>query len=464
MSAYFLMGFILLISRKNAKLNHPFIQSHAKTATFLHIGMFVLYALFIWHKWFASISVPFLGMHLNHLLLIAGLSVLMMINFYGAWQASQEQIFGIKDVTNLTKTSNIVAMRNSNFSEKGAFVSVLSLIPFLGFTVKGQYASHKSVFLENNLKVNLFATTLICILFISHPNLAQIFLLVYFIFIAFFGLLMIMSKQILDFSLKKIPTVQDMYVYIRTTLIYISNYFGKKDFISFSEVLENTKQTIVTESLGRKNIVSSLREPSLPVQIAYIPYINLIGMIDRNSQNRFHIINGLCITILSILLWLTGHYQFQIFVFFLVFFGWGYLKHKEYVFPFLYDIYAVFARIFGKLFGRTKDAVKLAGQVEEVRFQVHTPQNATPTDSTPSTPAPTPTIAPVPTARSQDGQPISKIQIPPIDTAPQNPQNVFSQIGRPTETPPTPQNTTNPPETLPPQPPQNTPPTIPPQN
>jgi len=447
LSAYFLMGFILLISRRNPKLNHPFIQAHARTATFLHILMFALYALFIWYKWFASI--PILGFSLNHILLIAGLSVLLSINFYGAWLASQAQSFGIKDVANITKTNTMVAMKQSNFSEKGAFVSVLALVPLIGFTVKGQYASHKSVFLENNLKINLFATTLICLLFITHPNLAQIFLLAYFIFIAFFGLLMVTQKQILDFSLKKIPTMQDIYVFIRGTLIYIGNYFRKKAFLPFSQVLTETTQAIVTESAERKNITSALRDPSLPIQIAYIPYINLAGVFDMNSQNRFHVINGICITTLSALFWVMGYYQFQIFILFLVFFGWWYLKHKEYVFPFLYDIYAFFARIFGKLFGRTKDAVKMSKEVEEVRFQVQNPIS-------PQTPTPVSSVAAVPTARMPSEGAIPKVEIPPMDGVPQKPENVFSQIGRPVS----PQKEEN----IPPQSQQNTPPTIPPQN
>jgi len=444
--AYFLMGFVLLVARKNENFKHPFIQSHAKTATVLHIGMFILYALFIWHKLFASVSVPFLGLYLNHLLLIAGLSSLLAINFYGAFQASKEQVFGIKDVANITRTSTMVAMKESNFSEKWAFVSILALVPFLGFTVKGQYASHKSVFLENNLKINLLATTIICILYITHPNLAQICLLGYFIFIAFFGLLMVTQKQILDFSLRKIPTMQDIYVFSRGSLSYVGNYFRKKEFLPFKQVLENTKQTVATESVGRKNIVSTLRDPSLPVQIAYIPYINLIGLLDMPSQNRFHVINGLCITILSALLWLTGYYQFQVFVLFLVLFGWGYLKHKEYVFPFLYDIYAVFARLVSTLFGHTKDAVKMAGEVEEVRFQVQTP---------PVQPQ-TPPVASVPTARSQDGQPMPAINIPPMSVWENTPKpaNVFSQIGRPVP----PQKGNNTPPQPPPTPPQNIPP------
>jgi len=410
----------------------------------------------MWYKLFAGFMV--FGFSLNHILLMIGLFTLLGINFYGAWLAFNQQSFGVSDIKHITKTNNMVAVKNSNFSEKWAFVSVLSLIPFIGFTVKGQYASHKSIFLENNLKINLFCTFLICFLFMTHPNLAQLILLAYFIFIAFFGLLMIVQKQILDFSLAKIPTMQTIYIYFLAVLSYVGNYFTKKDFIPYTQVIENTKHTFVTKQTQRKSFVVSLRDPSLPVQISYIPYINLVGLIDYNSQNRFHIINGICITILSSLLWITGYNQLQVFVLFLVFFGWGYLKHKEYVFPFLYDVYTIFTKIWGKIFSKTKEVAENGQQVQEVRFQVYSNTNAPPAgiDHTPPTPSP---VAAIPTARTQTGTPIPKMEIPAMDIT-QNPtpntnippKNVFDQIGRPQ---PTPSNPTTPPPT------QNT--NIPPQ-
>ncbi|MGE4444449.1 MAG: hypothetical protein AB7E37_05670 [Candidatus Altimarinota bacterium] len=368
-SAYFGLSALLLLPSKKENLNHPFVKKHAKTALFIHFMMLINYIIFISYKFLGSIS--FMGFYLNHVL--ASIIFLGLFGWilYGAYKASIGDDFGIKEIGTMTKTDTIVQIKNSNLNEQGILTIILSLIPFLGFVLKGRFYNYKSPIIENNIKINLIATVIISFTFTQgYENIGFLLLLGYLIFIGFYSILLIGKQNIISFDVSKIPTLEEIYFYVLAFIKYLKNYFGNKSFTGLQELIKKEKENYNAILQQDKTILEALPDEKLNKIIAYIPYLNVLSLIDMYSKNRNHIINGLLITIVSSILFLLGQAQYQIFLIILVFFGVGYTKKREYRFPFLFDIYMGFAFIFGKIFSSGKKAINLQKEVKEVSFEI----------------------------------------------------------------------------------------------
>lgn len=368
-SAYFGLSALLLLPSKKENLNHPFVKKHAKTALFIHFMMLINYIIFISYKFLWSIS--FMWFYLNHVLASIIFLWLFWWLLYGAYKASIGDDFWIKEIGTMTKTDTIVQIKNSNLNEQWILTIILSLIPFLGFVLKWRFYNYKSPIIENNIKINLIATVIISFTFTQgHENIGFLLLLWYLIFIWFYSILLIWKQNIISFDVSKIPTLEEIYFYVLAFIKYLKNYFWNKSFTGLQELIKKEKEDYNATLQQDKTILEALPDEKLNKIIAYIPYLNVLSLIDMYSKNRNHIINGLLITIVSSILFLLGQAQYQIFLIILVFFGVWYTKKREYRFPFLFDIYMWFAFIFGKIFSSGKKAIHLQKEVKEVSFEI----------------------------------------------------------------------------------------------
>lgn len=368
-SAYFGLSALLLLPSKKENLNHPFVKKHAKTALFIHFMMLINYIIFISYKFLWSIS--FMWFYLNHVLASIIFLWLFWWILYGAYKASIGDDFWIKEIGTMTKTDTIVQIKNSNLNEQWILTIILSLIPFLGFVLKWRFYNYKSPIIENNIKINLIATVIISFTFTQgYENIGFLLLLWYLIFIWFYSILLIWKQNIISFDVSKIPTLEEIYFYVLAFIKYLKNYFWNKSFTGLQELIKKEKENYNAILQQDKTILEALPDEKLNKIIAYIPYLNVLSLIDMYSKNRNHIINGLLITIVSSILFLLGQAQYQIFLIILVFFGVWYTKKREYRFPFLFDIYMWFAFIFGKIFSSGKKAINLQKEVKEVSFEI----------------------------------------------------------------------------------------------
>jgi len=368
-SAYFWLWALLLLPSKKENINNPFVKKHAKTALFIHFLMFLNYLVFII---FSFLSWVFLfWFSLNHI--IASIIFIWLFGWllYGVNKASSWNDFSISDISNMTKADKIIEIKSSNLNEQWVLTIILSLVPFIWFYIKAKFSNHKSKIIENNTKLNLIITLIISWLFVFwYENVWLLFWLFYLIFIWFYSILLITKQSLISINLDKIPTFNEIYIYFLTIISYLKNYFFSKKFLWFKEVLENTKNFIKQKNEEQKNYLLSLKDSKFNINISYIPYLNLICLFWLNSKNKFHIINWIILTILSILFVVLKLNNLQIFLVFLIFFGIWYAKIIEYKFPFLFDIYEIFAFIFWKIFFTWKKAIKMQKEVQEVSFKI----------------------------------------------------------------------------------------------
>ncbi len=368
-SAYFWLGALLLFPSKKENINHPFVKKHAKTALFIHILMMINYIIFISYTFLWGISIVWF--YLNHVFASIIFLWLFWWLLYGAYKASIGDNFSIKEMSSMTKTDTIVQIKNSNLNEQWILTIILSLIPFIGFTLKGRFYNYKSPIIENNIKVNVISTLIICSFFsLWYENIWFLLLLFYLIFIWFYAILVIIKENIITFHLQIIPTFEDLSIYFFSLLKYLKNYFWNNTFISFEERIKQERQSYTLILEKDRIFLDSLRDEKLNKILAYIPYINIITLVDIYSKNRNHIINWLSITLLSLIFILIWKPNYQIFLIFLVFFGIWYTKKREYRFPFLFDIYTWFTYIFKTIFSSGKKAIDLQKEVKEVNFEI----------------------------------------------------------------------------------------------
>lgn len=368
-SAYFWLWFLLLLPSKKENLNHPFVKKHAFTALFIHILMFLNYLIFISFSLFSWIFI--FWFNLNHIIASITFIWLFWWLLYGVSKANSWSDFSINDMSNITKANKIIEIKSSNLNEAWILTIILSLIPFIWFYIKAKFSSYKSVVIENNAKLNLIITLIICLFFsFWYENLWLLFWLFYLIFIWFYSILLIKKQSLLSLNLSKIPTFNEIYIYFLSIINYLKNYFSAKKFVWIKEILKIKQDEIEKTFQENKEKLEKLKDSKINIFLSYIPYLNLICLFQINSKNKFHIINGLIITILSIILVILKYNNFQIFLVFLIFFGIWYSKKIEYKFPFLFDIYEICAFIFSKIFFTWKKAVKMQKEEKEVIFKV----------------------------------------------------------------------------------------------
>lgn len=368
-SAYLWLWALLLLPSKKENINNPFVKKHAKTAVFIHILMLINYIIFIsfsflWNFWFY-------WFYLNHVL--ASIIFIWLFGWILFWvkKAYSWDEFNISDMSNMTKTDKIVEIKNSNLNEEWILTIILSLIPFIWFIIKWKFNNYKSQIIENNIKLNLIITFLISLLYTTwYENLGLLFWLFYLIFIWFYSILIISKQNIISINLLKFPTFEEIYIYFLSIFEYLKNYFSAKKFVPLNELIKNKKLYIQETEKLEKELLNNLKEEKLPSVLAYIPYLNIIKLIDIKSKNKNHIINWLLITILSIILILLKLNNYQIFIVFLVFFGIWYLKNPNYKIHLLFDIYQVFANIFNKFFSSSKKAIDMQKEIKEVSFKI----------------------------------------------------------------------------------------------
>lgn len=368
MSAYFGLAALLLLPSKKENINHPFVKKHAKTALFIHVLMFLNYLIFISYSLLGNFT-PISGYGLNHIL--AALIFLGLFGWllYGVSKANNGDDFSIWDMAAMSKTDKLVELKNSNLNEQWILTIILSLVPFVGFTLKGKFKNYKSPILENNLKLNLIITFIISLFFVfSYENIGLLFVLFYTIFIVFYSILLISKGNLIQLNLEKIPTAEEVYVNSICFIQYLKWYFSSKWFIPFATLKENQKNIFSEQDKNNKEYLETLKEPKLSKYIAYIPYVNIISLIDFHSKNKFHIANGLLITLVSWILWFFGYHQYQTLLLFLVCFGFWYTKMIEYRFPILFDVYDIVRHIGWKIFSSGKKIREKQQEVQEISF------------------------------------------------------------------------------------------------
>ncbi len=358
-SAYLLLfiSSAFLFTKNDPYINNNFVKSHTKAALLIHLWFLTTFIIFIFY--WTGINISILNYSIDQIIAI---SLFLILSFFLAlWiiKAHSGKEFKIWNNIKLYKNKWFFKLnQNWNIEEKEKLNIVLSKIPFIWFFIYPKQKNNEII--ENNTKLNLIFTTIYLFLFIYwNPNLANLLLLVYIIFIVFTAINLFTQDKVINIKLNELPFPKQKINYLRALKIYLWNYFSsKKDFIAFSEILKKVKENEKQKEINFNESIKDLKEFKLPKFIIYIPVLNFISLFNYNIKQKNHIINGILLSILFIIIWLTkwifSYYQLLLLLplsFWLAqLYAWNYF----YKIPFLYDFYELFT--FTK--SKTKEAVE----------------------------------------------------------------------------------------------------------
>jgi len=337
-SAYFwLAALFLFLPTKKENIKHPFVKSHAKTAVLIHFLFFLTYTIFIWFR--LGWNIGFFGFYLNFILasaLCLGLFVWML---YGVLKASKWETFAINDVVSMSKADQLFEMKESKLNEQGIVTIILTLIPFVWILIAGKYEKYKSPIIENNVKFNTICSFIILTLFnTNNGNVAVLLGLAYIVSVVFFSIILITNKNLILLRLEFIPSLSECVIYMQTWFRYLVKYFKKDAFEPLKQIYLQVINEKITQDALQLDMLSSFPKPKFAQKMSYIPILNLILIVDIKSTHKFHIINGIWISILAIVMFFTFTYSSLLYLLFPLFAGWGNKNKLNYKLPFIFSI------------------------------------------------------------------------------------------------------------------------------
>ena len=368
-SAYMWLWALLLLPSKKEAINNSFVKKHAKTALFIHFLMLITYIIFIKYSFLQNIKI--LNFTLNDLIASSLLIILSLWLFYWAFKAKKQQELSLWDIVYFSKWDKLFEIKKSNLNEEWILTIILSFIPFVWFYIYSKFKNYNSPILSNNVKLNLLISIFLTILLILwYINIFNFLFLIYIIFIVFSSIFLISKERLININFKYIPTFEELYIYSISIINYLKNYFSKnKKFTKLQDIITISKENYIKENNIKKEYIKTLKQSKIPDFLIYIPFVNIITIIDKNSINKYHIINGLSITILSLIFILISKPSYILFLIFIISFSFWYLQKKHYSIPFLYDIYKMLVFVFKKVFFLSKTLKEKQKEEKSISFK-----------------------------------------------------------------------------------------------
>lgn len=371
-SAY-LMIFVsglFLLNKDNPYLNNDFVKIHTRSALLIHLGFFLSYFLFI-HLAIGK-TIVLLGTGLHIILASISCLFLLLVLIYGIYSAQKWWEFHIWDFLNIFKMQKIQESQTHNhMQEREKMNFIIAHIPFLGFVNYAQNSEKK--YIQDATKINLFVTVFF-ILFYSfwYINISNILLLIYSIYIVFVGINIFSTNNIFTLNLAYLFAPEKKYFISRAALMYLKDYFRSKKLENFDYYYQNQRNKSLENAKKNYEEIQKLENISGPKWIIYLPIINFVCLLQKNKRQKFHIINGVILSILFcilfgiILLWNLS--QGLLFLLVIAFcYGYGFMNYNPvYKMPYVYMFYDIFKKIFVK----SKDFNTKYNKQEEVHLSV----------------------------------------------------------------------------------------------
>jgi len=352
---FIFINIMFLYSKNNSNINNDFVKNHTKTAIIIHLWFLINTIIFVsFGLW---LNAQIIWYNISDIIAITIYLILFWLLIMWAYKAYKWEIFKIWETINFKEDKKLLDITdNWKFSEKDKLTILLSLIPFIWFTVYPKYRKNKLI--ENNTKLNLIISFLITALYVfGNPNLANLLLLGYVIFTVFTAINLFIQDKVININFKKIPSPTDILNYIKVSKKYLWNYFSnKKDFSEFWEILKNLEIQSTKNNIISEKELNSKPDFKLSNFIIYIPILNIISLFNRNVKQQKHIINWILITIIFVIIlilnqtiWFDSNYLF--FLLFPISFGIWYLNANilNYEIPFLYNIFEIYEWIKNKI-------------------------------------------------------------------------------------------------------------------
>lgn len=371
-SAYFMIfvSWFFLLNKDNPYLNNEFVKIHTRSALTIHLWFFLSYFVFIYLAVWKAITLFWTNLHI----LLASISCifLLIILVFWMYKAQKWLEFRIWDFLDVFKVQKIKESQNhDSMQEREKMNFIIAHIPFIGFVNYAQNSEKQ--YIQNATKLNLLVSVFfILFLWFGYINIANVLLLIYSIYIVFVWINIFSTNNIFTLNLEYIPAPEKKYFITRAALVYIRDYFTSKKLQNFDFYYQNQVNKSLEESRKNYQDIQTLQNFSGPKILIYLPIINFVCLFQKNTKQKFHIINGVILSIIFslILLIVTLTSLSNVFLLLLIIafcYAYGFMKYNPvYKMPYIY----VFYDIFRKLFVKTKDFNTKYNKQEEVHLSV----------------------------------------------------------------------------------------------
>jgi hypothetical protein len=369
---FILVNITFLFNKSNTLLNNSFVKTHTKTAILIHLWFLINTIVFVYY-WLGFYG-EVMGYSISDIIAISIYLILFWFMIVWIYKAYCWKLFMLWESINYKNNKKLLDIDSSwSFDEKDKLTIIISKIPFLWFFIYPRYKNNKLI--ESNTKLNLILTILIVSLYVFwNPNLANLLLLFYIIFIVFTSINLFVKNEVINIKLESIPNLDKLLIYSIVLLKYLWNYFKAKDFPSFEEILKKVLLEQEVRDTSETKKLEKLSNFKLWKYIIYIPILNIIALFNINSKQKIHIINWILITlsfiILALIYWINNKYQLLLLL--PLFFSIWYMNTwiLNYKIPFLYNIFELFVWIKNSISGFFTKIRKIKNTEKEVKMKV----------------------------------------------------------------------------------------------
>mgnify|MGYP003999216251 FL=1 len=375
-SAYlmFILSWLYLFNKTNKNVNNEFVKWHVKSSIIIFFWFMTTYLVFITNSLFSNIKI--FNLWLNIILASTFCTWLLLLIAIWIYKAHRWEELNIKNSIKISKNKEYIDIDwDWEITEKEKITIILSFIPFIGFLNYAKYRNHLTI--KYSTRLNISISLFICLLYIySYNNLANIFSLIYSIFVVYVWINLFWSNLLVQIKLNKFFSPRKLYTLIITIKNYLKNYFSDENIKSFWELInqEEIKQKKEANTLDKE--LNSKKDIKLPKILIYIPIINLIFLFFRSTKYSIHIINGIFITLLLVISWILSKYWYInshlyiLFLFPILFWIWYSRYSLAYKIPIIFDIYIWLSKIFSFLKFWTKTINTKRKEVNEINIKV----------------------------------------------------------------------------------------------
>jgi hypothetical protein len=370
---FILVNITFLFNKSNTLLNNSFVKTHTKTAILIHLWFLINTIVFVYY-WLGFYG-EVMGYSISDIIAISIYLILFWFMIVWIYKAYCWKLFMLWESINYKNNKKLLDIDSSwSFDEKDKLTIIISKIPFLWFFIYPRYKNNKLI--ESNTKLNLILTILIVSLYVFwNPNLANLLLLFYIIFIVFTSINLFVKNEVINIKLESIPNLDKLLIYSIVLLKYLWNYFKAKDFPSFEEILKKVLLEQEVRDTSETKKLEKLSNFKLWKYIIYIPILNIIALFNINSKQKIHIINWILITlsfiILALIYWINNKYQLLLLL--PLFFSIWYMNTwiLNYKIPFLYNIFELFVWIKNSILGFFIKIKTIKNTEKEVKMKVN---------------------------------------------------------------------------------------------
>lgn len=353
-SAYFMIfvsGFFLL-NKDNPYLNNDFVKGHTRWALTIHFWFFLSYFIFI-YLWVWN-TMSLFWINLNIILASVSCIVLLFILVFWMYRAQKAKDFRIWEFLTIFKVNKIQASQSHHeLEEREKMNFIVAHIPFIGFV---NYAKNSDKeYIQDATKLNLLITVLFIIFYgFGYVNFSHVLLLIYTIYIVFVGLNIFSTHNVFTLNLKFIPAPEKKYFISLALGSYIKDYFSSKSLQSFDYYYNFHTQKALTEAKQNYHDIQELKSVAFFPGMIYVPIVNLICVFQKNKMQKFHIINGIILSlmtiVLSLIIYVTSLSEIFILLLMIAYcYAYGYLKYNPvYKMPYVYMFYTFWKKVLGK--------------------------------------------------------------------------------------------------------------------